>query len=58
MVALTRSNLTRPIRRFMHHEAPEHPVIRAAGYGLIALAVFGVLMALPDIKRYLRMKSM
>jgi len=42
----------------MHHEAPEHPVIRAAGYGLIALAVFGVLMALPDIKRYLRMKSM
>lgn len=59
MVAFRHSDaLTRPVRRLMHHDAPEHPALRFAGLGLLALAIAGLLLMLPDIKRFARMKTM
>ena len=54
----TSDALMRPVRRFTHQETPEHPALRIVGLGLLALAIAGLLMLLPDLKRYTRMKTM
>ena len=56
----TRS-LPKPVRRFAEAVQPQrrsHAVRSIAELALLGVAIYGVVLALPDVKRYIRMRNM